>query len=606
MADAYKDFKKELPDYVRTETDFELYKMRHSAEHILTQAMIELYGSDKIIMAMGPATADGFYFDFESHDIQINEAEFPKIEAKMKEIIKAALPIVRKEISPEEVEKLFKSNPYKLEWLKTIKESKEPASFYYTGDQFFDLCRGPHIDNTSNIGVFKLLKIAGAYWHGDEHNIMLTRIYGTAFKTQQELDDYLWKQEEAKKRDHRKLARDLDLYTFSELVGSGMPLYAPRGALIRRTLNDYIEELQSAANYKQVWTPQIAKADLFKISGHYDKYKADMFRVISNYSDEEMYLKPMNCPQHTQIYASRPRSYKELPMRLTDFAMLYRDERPGELLGLARVRSFSTDDCHVFCTEEQVDAEVDLALQMTKKVMATLGFKYRYRLSTRDPENRDKYLGHPEVWDRVEKWAVTIMERNGIEYFDGPGEAAFYAPKMDLMATDSLGREWQLSTVQIDFVMPERFDLKYTAADGTEKRPVMLHRAILGSAERMMMILIENFAGAFPAWLSPEQVRIIPISDQNREYATKIADELNKAGIRNSIDVEDDRMQNKIRQAQELKIPYMFIVGKKEEEKGVVSLRYRSGEEFRDLKVVDVVSQIKDNIYNRLLDIKLF
>ncbi|KKU07568.1 MAG: Threonine-tRNA ligase, partial [Candidatus Collierbacteria bacterium GW2011_GWC2_45_40] len=424
-------------------------------------------------------------------------------------------------------------------------------------------------------GAFKLLSVAGAYWHGDEKNKMLTRIYGTAFETQEELDKYISQMEEARKRDHRKLGRELDLFSFSDLVGSGLPLYSSRGSFVRRTLNDYVEEMQFEEGYTQVWTPQIAKADLFKTSGHYDKYKDSMFRVVSNFSDEEMFLKPMNCPQHTQIYAAQPRSYRDLPLRLTDFAMLYRDEKPGELSGLGRTRAFSQDDCHIFCREDQVDKEIDMALQMTKKIMGTFGFSYKYRLSTRDVEHPEKYLGDPKVWDKVEKWAEEIMIRNKIDYFQGPGEAAFYAPKMDLMATDALGREWQLSTLQIDYVMPERFGLTYTDQDGSQKHPVMLHRAIIGSAERTMMILIEHFGGAFPVWLSPIQVAILPVSEKTMAYAEEVMKKLEEQDVRVELNRDADSLGKKIRNAEASKVPYMLIVGEKEAESNQVSVRQR-------------------------------
>jgi len=371
------------------------------------------------------------------------------------------------------------------------------------------------------------------------------------------------------------------------LVGSGLPLYSPKGAFIRRKLTEFVESVQSAQGYYQVWTPQIAKADLYKTSGHYDKYKRDMFRVVSNYSDEEMFLKPMNCPQHTQIYAAQPRSYRDLPLRLTDFAMLYRDEKPGELSGLGRVRSFSQDDCHIFCREDQVDAEIDVALQMTKKVMDTFGFKYKYRLSTRDLGHPEKYLGDPVVWDKVEKWAVEIMERNNIPYYDGPGEAAFYAPKMDLVATDALGREWQLSTLQIDYVMPERFGLVYTDHDGTQKLPVMLHRAILGSAERAMMILIEHYAGAFPVWLSPTQVTVLPVSEKTIEYSEKMVKELREKGLRVGLNTDADSLGKKIRNAEASKVPYMLILGEKEVDSGNLSVRARGQKDLGSMNLAD-------------------
>jgi len=582
----------------------QLYKIRHSAEHVLTQAMQTLFGIDKFYMAMGPATDEGYYFDFEPlNGFKISEEDFPKIEAEMAKIIKNNLPIVREELSLDQAKELFKDNPYKLEWLNSIEDRNEVISIYKTGEEFTDLCAGPHVANTSEIKAFKLLSIAGAYWHGDEKNKMLTRIYGTAFESKEELDKYINIIEEAQKRDHRKLGKELGLFTFSELIGSGLPLYTPKGASIRLAVNNYVESVQIKQGYTQVWTPQIAKAKLFQISGHYDKYKDSMFRVVSNYSDEEFFLKPMNCPQHTQIYASQAHSYRDLPLRFADFAMLYRDEKPGELNGLARVRAFSQDDCHIFCTEEQVDQEIDIALNMTKEIMDTFGLKYKYRLSTRDTQHPEKYLGDPATWDRVEKWAVDIMKRNNIEYFDGPGEAAFYAPKMDLIATDALGREWQLSTVQIDFVMPERFGLEYTAADGTKKRPVMLHRAIVGSPERFMMIMIEHFSGAFPVWLSPVQAKIIPITDSQHDFSQQILQKLKEEGIRAELDDRPEKMQSKIRDAQLEKIPFMLVIGGREVESGSVAVRQRDGQDLGAIKVEDFLSQIKDLINTKSLNL---
>jgi len=576
--------------------DSYLYKLWHSSEHVLAQALVELYPG-KIKLAVAHIDEDGFAND--AHwDFAPTQEDLAKIEKKMAEIVKRDLPIKRVEVSYEEAEKLFKDNPFKLEWLNDIKGKDKQATLYWTGDQYVDLCKGPHVDKTGEIKAFKLLSIGGAYWRADEKNEMLTRIYGISYSSQEELDQHLKRLDEAKLRDHRRLGKELDLFTFSELVGSGFPLYTPRGALVRRLLNEYVESLQSAEGYMQVWTPQVAKADLFKTSGHYDKYREDMFRVVSNYSKEEMYLKPMNCPQHTQIYASKPRSYRDLPIRMTDFAMLYRDEKPGELNGLARVRSFSQDDCHIFCREDQVDEEVDRALTMTKKILGTFGFSYKYRLSTRDPEHHEKYLGDPKIWDKVEAWAVEIMKRNEIPYFDGPGEAAFYAPKMDLIATDALGREWQLSTVQIDYVMPERFNLTYINQEGKESRPIMLHRAIIGSAERFMMILLEHYTGNFPAWLHPEQVVIIPIGEEQKEYAKQIAEKMKAEipGLRLSIDEDSNTLGKRILVAQQQKVPYMVILGKQEVANNSVSLRLRTGENLNGLAVDEVITRIKDVI----------
>lgn len=553
--------------------------IRHSLAHLLAAAVLRKFPKAKL--GVGPVIETGFYYDFKLPH-PITPEDLKELEATMRELVRAELPFKGEKLTPQKARRIFKDQPFKLDLIKDFIKERKQLTAYATGDVFVDLCRGGHVENTKEISpdAFVLDKIAGAYWKGDDKNPQLTRIYGLAFENKAKLDEYKNMRAEAEKRDHRKLGRELDLFTFSEYVGSGLPLYTPKGAAIRLALNDYIEEMQSAAGYTQVWTPQIAKAELFKTSGHYDKYKDDMFRVVSNYSKEEFFLKPMNCPQHTQIYLSQPRSYRDLPLRYTDFAMLYRDEKPGELNGLARVRSFSQDDCHIFCREDQVDAEVDRALHMIKEAMRTFGFKYRYRLSTRDPKNKKKYLGNPKTWDKVEKWAERIMKRNNIDYFDGPGEAAFYAPKMDLMATDALGREWQLSTVQIDFVMPERFNLTYTDEKGKAVHPFMVHRAIIGSPERFMMILLEHFAGAFPLWLAPVQAAVLPVSEKFEKYADKIVHELHSADIRVEKLEADETLGKRIRNAELKKIPYVLVVGEKEESAGTVAVRhYERGQE---------------------------
>ena len=569
-----------------------LEHLRHSCAHLLAAAVMELWPDTK--RTIGPSIENGFYYDFEFTN-PISEKDFVRIEQKMHELVKKWNSFERVERSKEAAIQSIGDNEYKKELIEEFSSKGSTLTFYKSGS-FEDLCRGGHCENPKEeLKHFKILSVAGAYWRGSEKNKMLTRIYGTIFPTKEELEDYFKQLEEAKKRDHRKLGKELDLFTFSPLVGSGLPLYTQRGALIRRLLNDYVEEVQRQEGYAQVWTPQIAKADLFKVSGHYDKYKADMFRVVSNYSDEEMYLKPMNCPQHTQIYASKPRSYRDLPIRLTDFAMLYRDERPGELNGLARVRSFSTDDCHIFCREDQVDEEIDRALAMTKKIMKTFGFKYRYRLSTRDKDHPEKYIGDPKVWDKLEKWAVKIMERNKIDYYDAPGEAAFYAPKMDLMATDALGREWQLSTIQIDFFMPERFKLGYIDNDGQEKRPVMIHRAILGSSERTFMVLLEHYAGAFPLWLAPTQVAILPVGEHHLQSSKNVLEQFKKAGIRAELDESNKTLGAKIREWTLQKVPYLCIIGDKEDQ-DTVSVRSRKGQDLGLQNVHDFISKLLETI----------
>jgi threonyl-tRNA synthetase len=570
----------------------ELEHLRHSASHLLAAAVLELWPKAK--PTLGPAIEDGFYYDFDFGSVKISEQDFPKIEEKMHELVKDWERFERVKVKKDQALKDYKDNEYKTELIKDLPEGEIT---YYKSGSFSDLCRGGHIEHPSEeLKHFKLLSVAGAYWRGDEKRKMLTRIYGTIFRTQKELNEYLKLKEEAKKRDHRKLGRELDLFTFSELVGAGLPLYTPKGALLRRLINEYVESVQSAQGYTQVWTPQIAKAELYKTSGHYDKYKDTMFKVISNYSEEEFYLKPMNCPQHTQIYASRPRSYRDLPIRLTDFAMLYRDEKPGELSGLARVRAFSQDDCHIFCREDQVDEEVDGALAMIKEIMKTFGLTYKYRLSTHDPKHPEKYIGDLKVWDKVEKWAVKIMQRNNIEYFDGLGEAAFYAPKMDLIAKDSLGREWQLSTVQIDYFLPERFKLTYIDQKGREKRPVMVHRAIVGSPERFLMVLLEHFAGNFPTWLTPVQVKVLPIAKRHLEYAQTIVDQLKDSGVRVELDDKNETLGSKIRNAQTEKVAYMFVVGDREQEKNMVSVRKRNGEDLGPKDLQDFIKALRKEI----------
>ncbi len=573
-----------------------LENLRHSAAHLLAAAVMRLWPDTK--RTIGPVIDDGFYYDFKFTE-PLSEDDLPKIEKTMRSIVQTWKEFERHEVTADEALKEYKNNKFKQELINEFASQGETLTIYQSGD-FRDLCRGGHCENPAKeLKHFKLMSIAGAYWRGSEKNPMLTRVYGTAFETKEELNTYLAMKEEAKKRDHRKLGKEMDLFSFSPLVGSGLPLYSQRGALIRRLLNGYVEEMQSTEGYQQVWTPQIAKADLFKISGHYDKYKNDMFRVMSTYSKEELFLKPMNCPQHTQIYASRPRSYKDLPIRMTDFAMLYRDEQPGELNGLARVRSFSQDDCHIFCREEDVDAEIDRALTMTKVIMDTFGFTYRYRLSTRDPKQPERYLGDPAVWDRVEKWAVKIMQRNRIAYFDGVGEAAFYAPKMDLMATDALGREWQLSTVQIDFVMPERFDLKYVNAQGKEERPVMIHRAILGSTERFMMILLEHYAGALPLWLSPIQVRIASVGKDHQKFCHDLSVKFQNESIRTDVDDNNETIGNKIRKASHEKVPYTLVIGDKEMQSGKLAVRIRGAQKIVEMESKAFIDRLKKSISER-------
>lgn len=563
--------------------------LRHSAAHLLAAAVLKLY--PKALPTIGPAIDTGFYYDFDFGDVSISEKDLSQIEKTMHQLVSNWQRFDREEVNVDQALKEFEPNQYKKELISEFDSEGQTLSIYESGG-FRDLCRGGHVTSPAqSLKYFKLLSVAGAYWRGSVENPMLTRIYGTAFFSKEDLDNHLAMLKEAQKRDHRKLGKELDLFTFSDLIGSGFPLYTPKGAFLRLAVNQYVESIQSANGYTQVWTPQVAKAELFKTSGHYDKYKDDMFLVKSHYSEEEFFLKPMNCPQHTQIYASKPRSFRDLPIRYTDFAMLYRDEKPGELSGLARVRSFSQDDCHIFCREDQVDAEIDQALSMIKQIMATFGFKYRYRLSTRDPKTPEKYLGDPITWDKLEAWSVKIMERNQIEYYDGPGEAAFYGPKMDLMATDALGREWQLSTVQIDMVQPDRFKLEYTDSDGQPKRPVMIHRAIIGSPERFLMVLIEHFSGAFPLWLSPIQAVVIPIGEAHHEYANQIQKQVVAAGIRSQVWSENHSLPKKVRLAEKQKIPYMLIVGDKEVSGKTLSVRTRGQVDLGSMPMIQFIDR---------------
>jgi len=574
--------------------DSSIDNLRHSCAHLLAAAVMELY--PQALRTIGPAIDKGFYYDFD--DLKISEADLPAIEAKMHELSKTWDRFEGREVSPEEAKKIYKDNPYKLDLIEEFAGQK--LTIYKSGD-YEDLCRGGHIDHPDKqLKHFKLLSIAGAYWRSNEKNKMLTRIYGTAFPTQEELDKYLWQQEEAKKRDHRKIGAQLGLWTFSDYVGGGLPLFTPKGTIVRRLINEYVEELQNKQGINQVWTPQIAKAELFKISGHYEKYRENLFSVRSNYSDEEFFLKPMNCPQHTQIYASQPRSYRDLPIRMADFAMLYRDEKPGELIGLTRTRSFSQDDCHIFCREDQITAEMNMALDMTKTIMETYGFKYKYRLSLHDPDHPEKYLGDPQTWAKAEKLSEAVLKDRGMEYFPGVGEAAFYAPKLDLIATDSLGREWQLSTLQIDFFMPQRFNLTYIDEKGRKQTPVMLHRAISGSPERLMAILIEHFAGAFPTWLSPVHVVILPISDKHLDYAKKVESGLKSQNIRVELNDKNEPLNARIRDTQLQKVPYMLIVGDREVESNTVARRGRSGKDYGPQSLNEFIKDLRHEIDNRL------
>ncbi len=570
--------------------------LRHSAAHILATAVLKMFPEAKF--GIGPATENGFYYDFELPRTLIPE-DLPILEEKMRAIIKADYKFERAEMDAESaLEHFSKLNQiYKTEIIKEkllAADHKSPATVYKTG-VFVDLCSGPHFNSTGEIksDAFKLTGISGAYWKGDEKNPQLQRIYGVVFENKKELDEYLKQIEEAEKRDHKKLGRELDLFVFSEMVGPGLPLYTEKGAFIRRQIQNYSNELRKKIGYREVYTPQINKAALFKKSGHYDKYKDNMFRVISNYTNEEYFLKPMSCPQHTQIFASRTRSYKELPMRIADFANLYRDEKPGQLGGLTRLRGFSQDDGHCFCREDQIEEEFLLVLEMIKEAMETYSMQYHIRLSLRDEEEKSKYLGSDEIWKKSQQTLENILKNKKIKHEIVKGEAAFYGPKMDLVSKDSLGREWQLSTIQLDFNMPTRFKLEYAEKDGKKRTPVIIHSAIVGSPERFLGILIEHYAGAFPLWLSPVQAIILPISEKFAEYAEKVKDDLLKNNIRAEINNESETLGKRISESEKQKIPYMLIIGQKELATGSVTARERSNKKQETVKLDGFLKKIK-------------
>ena len=564
----------------------DLEKMRHSLSHIMAAAVKNLYsGTTTIQFGIGPAIDNGFYYDIDFGGQKISEEDFKKIEKEMRKIIAQKLPIVRSERSRKDALKWAKDNgqKFKEELINDLPED-EVISFYKLGD-FEDLCRGPHVDNTGEVGVFKLDKVAGAYWRGDEKREMLTRIYGLAFETKEELDAYLKQQEEAKKRDHRKIGKELGLFCYSELVGAGLPLFTPKGTILRDMVAALANGYRERCGYQKVCIPHIANIDLYKTSGHFEKFP-EMLRFTSTESGDELALKPVNCPHHSQIFASVPRSYKELPVKFLETTMVYRDERKGELGGLSRVRAITQDDSHVFCTEEQVGDIFGELIESAKDLYKRIDMQLKLRLSFRD--DGDGYIGTPEMWEKAQNSIKAMAEKFEMDYSIGEGEAAMYGPKMDFMAVDALGREWQLATVQLDYAMPTRFGLEYTAEDGTKKTPIMIHCALLGSIERFLSVFIEHTAGWFPFWCAPEQVRILTINDSVKDYVLKIRkvlenveldDPIEHNKIRYTVDDRNESLGKKIREATKMKIPCAIIVGPKDAEAGEVSIRLRDSEE---------------------------
>ena len=544
----------------------------HSSAHLMAAAIESLYPGVKF--GIGPHIETGFYYDIDFMDYSISSDDFPKIEEKMKELASQKIQFVRREVPKAEALDYFtkKGDEYKLELIDGLEDGQ--ISFYESGP-FTDLCRGPHLHDTSAIKAIKLLKTAGAYWRGDEKRKQLTRIYAVTFPKKKELDEYLALLEEAAKRDHRKLGRELELFTFSPLVGQGLPLWLPKGAALRDRLEQFLRKVQKKYGYQQVITPHIGNVNLYKTSGHYAKYGADSFRPITTPQEgEEFFLKPMNCPHHCQIYAARPRSYKELPLRLAEFGTVYRYEQSGELHGLTRVRGFTQDDAHLYCTADQIKEEFCKVIDIILYIFKTLKFEnYKAQVSLRDPNNKEKYIGTDENWEKAQRAIIEAAAEKGLNTIEVEGEAAFYGPKLDFMVKDAIGREWQLGTVQVDYNLPERFGLEYTDADGQKKRPVMIHRAPFGSMERFVAVLLEHTGGNFPLWLTSDQVVILPISEKYMDYARKVQAALDEQDIRCYIDERSEKTGRKIRDAETAKVPYMVIVGENEEKDGTVSVR---------------------------------
>ena len=557
-------------EVLTTKNPESLQVYRHSTAHLLAAAVLELFPETQL--GIGPPTEAGFYYDFQ-RDAKFTPEDLEKIEARMRELQAQNLPFERK-MTPKQ-EGLAK---YHDDWMKRelIEErAGEIFSEYTLGQHFIDFCRGPHVPSTEKLKAFKLLSIAGAYWKGNEKNPQLQRIYGTAFFTKKELDDYLQRLEEAKKRDHRKLGKELELFTVNELVGAGLPLWLPKGATVRRLLEDYILERERATGYQHVYTPDLAKVELYERSGHWEHYHEDMFPAM-DLETERMVLRPMNCPHHILIYKSKMRSYRDLPVRIAELGTMYRYERSGVLSGLSRVRCMTLNDAHIFCTPDQIKSEFTKVMQLVEEAYRDLGItQYRYRLSLGDRTNTEKYVKNDEMWALAERVLREAMDSLGLPYVEAPGEAAFYGPKLDIQLADVMGHEETYSTIQIDFHLPNQFDLGYVGADGQEHRPVMIHRAIVSTMERMISYLIELYGGAFPVWLAPVQVTVLPITDRQNEYAHQIHETLGKAGIRAEIDTRNDKVNFKIREAQLQKIPYMLVVGDRESQAGEVSVRNR-------------------------------
>ncbi|BAU65067.1 threonyl-tRNA synthetase [Stanieria sp. NIES-3757] len=583
----------------RTSESENLKKIRHTTSHIMAMAVQKLFPKTQV--TIGPWTENGFYYDFDSPE-PFTEKDLKAIKKEMIKIINQKLPVIREEVSREEAKRRIEElgEPYKLEILEGI---QEPITLYHLGDRWWDLCAGPHVESTAEINpkAIDLESVAGAYWRGDETKAQLQRIYGTAWETPEQLAEYKRRKEEALRRDHRKLGKELGLFIFADPVGPGLPLWTPKGTILRSQLEDFLKQEQIKRGYLPVVTPHIARIDLFKASGHWQKYQEDMFPMMAE--DEEaakleqgFVLKPMNCPFHIQIYKSQLRSYRELPIRLAEFGTVYRYEQSGELGGLTRVRGFTVDDSHLFVTPEQLDDEFLKVVDLILAVFKSLQLKnFKARLSFRDPES-DKYIGSDEVWSKAEGAIRRAVQTLAMDYFEAPGEAAFYGPKLDFIFEDVLGREWQLGTVQVDYNLPERFDLEYIAEDGSRQRPVMIHRAPFGSLERLIGILIEEYAGDFPLWLAPTQIRLLPVSDSHMDFVQEVTAKMLIAGIRAEADTSRERLGKMIRNAETQKIPVMAVVGDKELEGNALNIRTRASGELGAIPVAEVITKLTDAI----------
>ena len=563
--------------------------LRHSTAHAMAQAIVELYPGSKL--TIGPPIENGFYYDIEVNG-RITDEDLPRIEEKMREVVRRDLPIEREEISKAEAEELYKDNPYKWEIVCDLEDGDITV---YRQGEFFDLCRGPHVPSTGRLGAFKLQNIAGAYWRGDENNPMLTRIYGTAWPTEKELKAHLHRLEEARARDHRKIGKDLKLFTFSPEVGAGIPLFLPKGEMLRHLMEGYVREVQTRHGYEHVWTGNLVNEKLYASSGHLEHYQDAMFPPMVD-GDNSYRLKPMNCPSHMTLYNTEAHSYRDLPLRYAEFATLYRYEKSGELTGLTRVRALTQDDAHVFCTEDQVQEEFARALEIIREVLDTYGFEeYKVRLSLRDQDS-EKFVADDEKWARAERALRDALDAAGISYEPAAGEAAFYGPKADFMARDVLGREWQLSTIQVDFIQPARLGCEYIGEDGQSHTPVLLHRAVTGTTERFMAVLIEHYGGAFPLWLSPVQAVMVPVADRHLPYAREVQEALSAEGFRVEVDDSLVSMQKKIRENAKQKIPYLLIVGDAEVGEGTVNVRKRGEKEQEALALEEFAGRMRAEV----------